>query len=273
MFIGNRKFNFGSKCYIMGVLNVTPDSFSDGGMWQCLDVALRHVEMMINDGADIIDVGGESTRPGYESITVCEEIDRVLPIVEALNKNFDVPISIDTYKSAVARAAIDAGAVLVNDIWGFKHDADMASVVARNNVACCLMHNRKSVDYISFIPDMLSDLNESVRLAIDAGIAHDKIILDPGIGFAKTYEMNLEAINRLDEVVSLGFPVLLGVSRKSVIGLTLDLPVTQRVEGTIAAVVIGIMRRCSIVRVHDVKEVKRAVKMAEASLGVGSTMI
>jgi dihydropteroate synthase len=273
MLIGNQKFDFARRCYIMGILNVTPDSFSDGGKWLGLDDALRHAEMMINDGADIIDVGGESTRPGYESVSTEEEMDRVLPVVEMLSKNFDVPISIDTCKGAVARAALEAGASMVNDVWGLKNDEEMSGVIADSGAACCLMHNRKSTDYNNFMPDMLSDLKVSVSIALNAGIARDKIILDPGIGFGKTYEMNLEAICRLDEVVRLGYPVLLGVSRKSVIGLTLDLPVTERLEGTIAAVVIGIMKCCSIVRVHDVKEVKRAVVMAETILGAGKTMI
>ena len=268
MQIGNRKFDAGNRCYIMGILNVTPDSFSDGGLWQNLDKALWHTEKMIDEGADIIDVGGESTRPGHEGITVLEELDRVMPIVEALCGRFDVPISIDTSKSAVASAAVSAGAAMVNDVWGLKHDCEMAEVIASSNVACCLMHNREAIDYSNFMQDLLSDLKESVQLASGAGIAHDKIILDPGIGFAKTYEMNLEAINKLDDVVRLGYPVLLGASRKSVIGLTLDLPVTERVEGTIATTVIGVMRSCSFVRVHDVKETKRAIIMTEAVLNV-----
>ena len=267
MFIGDRLFDTGSKCYIMGILNVTPDSFSDGGKWHTFDSALRHAEDMVKEGADIIDVGGESTRPGYSMIAEQEEIDKVAPIIEALRSRIDVPISIDSYKSAVAEAGLRAGAALVNDIWGLKHDPEMAGLVSRSGAACCLMHNRTNMDYADFMSDMLADLKESAEIAQSAGIASERIILDPGVGFAKTYEMNLEAINRLDMLKELGFPVLLGASRKSVIGLTLDLPVTERLEGTLATTVIGVMRGCAFVRVHDVKEAKRAITMTEAILG------
>jgi len=250
----------------MGILNVTPDSFSDGGLWQKPDESLRHTENMINDGADIIDVGGESTRPGHEKITVSEELDRVIPVIEAITKRFDVPVSIDTSKSAVAEVALRAGATMVNDIWGLKQDPKMAKLIAESNVACCLMHNREEINYRIFLEDMLRDLRESVDIALNAEISPDKIILDPGIGFAKTVEMNLEAINRLDLVVKLGYPVLLGASRKSFIGNTLNLPATERIEGTIATTVIAIIRKCSFVRVHDVKEIKRAIVMTEAIL-------
>ena len=270
MVIGNREFEIGNRCYIMGILNVTPDSFSDGGLWLKLDESLRHTGDMINDGADIIDVGGESTRPGHEKITAGEEMDRVIPVIEAITKRFDVPVSIDTSKSVVAEAAIRAGAAMVNDIWGLKQDPEMAKLIADNNAACCLMHNREKINYRIFLEDMLRDLRESVQIALDAGISPDKIILDPGIGFAKTVEMNLEAINRLDLVVDIGYPVLLGASRKSFIGKTLDLPTIERIEGTIATTVIAIMRKCSFVRVHDVKEIKRAIVMTEAILNVGN---
>ena len=266
MVIGGREFDAENRCYIMGILNITPDSFSDGGKWNLIDSALNHVEEMIRDGADIIDVGGESTRPGYCEITAQEEIDRVLPVIEAVRSRFDVPVSIDTYKSAVADAALNAGAVFVNDTWGLKRDPDMGSVIARHKAACCLMHNRENMDYTDFLDDLLEDLGESASIAERAGISHESIVLDPGVGFAKTYEMNLKAINRLDVIKHLGYPVLLGASRKSVIGKALDLPVTERVEGTLAAVVIGVMRGCSFVRVHDIKETKRAVLMAEAVL-------
>ena len=268
MNIGNRKFDVGNRCYIMGILNVTPDSFSDGGLWLDTDDALRHTEKMINDGADIIDVGGESTRPGFESISIQEELDRVIPIIEALSKRFDVPISIDTYKSDVALTALKAGAVMVNDVWGFKHDLKMSKIVKDNNAVCCLMHNRKSIKYKKFINDILSDLHESVGIALNAGITPDKIIIDPGIGFAKTYEMNLEVINKLDLIVNIGYPVLLGASRKSFIGMTLDLPISERLEGSLAVAVIAVMRSCSFVRVHDVKETKRVILMTEAILNV-----
>jgi len=264
MIIGGREFDTENRCYIMGILNVTPDSFSDGGSWDSFDNALRHTEQMVASGADIIDIGGESTRPGHTVIPDSEEIDRVLPVIEALKSRFDVPISIDTYKSTVADAALRAGVALVNDIWGLKHDPKMADVIQKSGAACCLMHNRDNMDYSDFMPDLLSDLSESVSLAREAGIADDKIILDPGIGFAKTYEMNLEAIGNLHMLHELGYPVLLGASRKSVVGKTLDLPVTERVEGTLATTVVGIMRGCAFVRVHDIMETRRAVVMTEA---------
>ena len=264
MIIGKREFDTKSKCYIMGIINVTPDSFSDGGRWLNPEAALRHAEEMIEHGADILDVGGESTRPGYIEISESEEIDRVIPVIEALFNRFDIPISIDTYKSKVAAAAVASGAALVNDIWGLKHDDDMAEIIAKTGAACCLMHNREQIDYNDFLTDMLCDLSESADIARRAGIADNKIILDPGVGFAKTYEMNLEAINKIDEIRKLGYPVLLGVSRKSVVGITLDLPVTERLEGSLAAGIVGVIRGCSFLRVHDVKETRRAVTMIEA---------
>ena len=270
MIIGGRDFDTKNRCYIMGILNVTPDSFSDGGKWSSLDEIMRHGEEMAAAGADIIDVGGESTRPGYASISENEEIDRVVPVIEALSHRLDVPISIDTYKSAVADAALYAGAVMVNDIWGLKHDAKMAELIAKSSVACCLMQNRTEIDYADFMTDMLVDLMESIEIAKNAGIDTEKIILDPGVGFAKTYEMNLEAINKLDMIRALGYPVLLGASRKSVIGLTLGLPVEERLEGTLATTVIAVMRGCSFVRVHDVKESSRVIRMTEAVLGIGN---
>ena len=266
MIIGNREYDTTKNCFIMGILNVTPDSFSDGGKFQVIDSALRQAEKMVEEGADIIDVGGESTRPGYKIISQYAEIDRVTPVIDALQDRFDVPISIDSYKSAVAMAALEAGAVLVNDIWGLKHDNEMAEVIARSGASCCLMHNRHNMDYTDFMSDMLDDMAESLRIADRAAIPRNKIILDPGIGFAKTYEMNLLAINKLDMMHKFGLPILLGTSRKSVIGLTLDVPVDDRIEGTIATTVIGIMRGCSFVRVHDVKEIKRTVVMAKAVL-------
>ena len=264
MIIGGRDFDTLGKCHIMGILNVTPDSFSDGGQWGELDQALWHAEDMIKCGADIIDVGGESTRPGFVQISASREIDRTVPVIEALVSRFDVPVSIDTYKAEVADAALGAGAALLNDIWGFKHTSEMPKIVKKHGVACCLMHNRDNMNYGDFMTDLLSDLRETLNIARSAGIPDDKIILDPGVGFAKTYEHNLEVINKLDMLKELGCPVLLGASRKSVIGLTLDLPVTQRVEGTLVTAVVGIMRGCSFVRVHDVLETKRAVMMTEA---------
>lgn len=262
MIIGNKEF--GNHTYVMGILNVTPDSFSDGGKFNNIDSALKHTEQLINDGADIIDVGGESTRPNYTKISDEEEIERVVPVIEKIKADFDVPVSIDTYKSKVAAAAVGAGADLVNDIWGLKYDKNMAEVIAKSGAACCLMHNREKAEYNSFVEDVLDDLRETIAIAKKAGIADDKIILDPGVGFAKSYEQNLIITNNVDRLNELGYPVLLGTSRKSMIGLTLDLPSDQRVEETVATSVIGVMKGCRFVRVHDVLENKRAILMTEA---------
>lgn len=267
MRIGSREFDTVNKTYIMGILNVTPDSFSDGGRWDQMDRALHHVEEMAADGMDIVDVGGESTRPGYTKISDQEEIERITPVIEAIVKRFDLPVSVDTYKPQVAKAALQAGAHLVNDIWGLKYDPDMAGVIAEHQAVCCLMHNKQEIQYNNFMKDILAELQESVELARQAGIAEDKIILDPGVGFAKTYEMNLESIRCLESFHELGYPVLLGTSRKSVIGKTLDLPAEQRVEGTLATTVMGVMKGCSFVRVHDIKENRRVIQMTEAVLG------
>ena len=265
MQIGNREFQTSGKTYIMGILNVTPDSFSDGGRWNQLDVALRHVEDMLNEGMDVVDVGGESTRPGYTKISDQEEIDRVAPVIEAIKARFDVPISLDTYKSGVARAGIAAGADLINDIWGLKYDPEMARVIAEANLPCCLMNNRENASYAEFFPEMLEDLKETLRLADAAGVNRDRIILDPGVGFAKSLENNLECVRRLGDLIrAFELPVLLGTSRKSMIGLTLNLPSDQRVEGTVATSVMAAMAGCMFVRVHDVQANARAVKMTEA---------
>lgn len=265
--IGNREFDVKNHTYVMGILNVTPDSFSDGGKYNQLDQALFHAEEMIGDGADIIDVGGESTRPGYTMIMDEEEIERTVPVVEALKARFDIPVSIDTYKSKVAKANIKAGADLINDIWGLKYDADMAGLIAKEKLPCCLMHNRETANYKNFMKEMKEDLKETIRIAKDAGIKNKRIILDPGVGFGKTYDNNLEAIRCLKELEEMGYPVLLGTSRKSVIGLSLDLPSDQRMEGTLATTVMGVMEGAAFVRVHDVKENKRAIIMTEAVLG------
>lgn len=267
MKIGNYQFDTENHTYVMGILNVTPDSFSDGGKFNQMDAALKHAEEMIADGAAILDIGGESTRPGYTKISDEEEIERTVPVIEAIKKNFDIPVSIDTYKSAVAEATIAAGADLVNDIWGLKYDDKMADVIAKHQVACCLMHNRENQDYADFRKDLLEDLKETIAIAKKAGIADDLIMLDPGVGFAKSYENNLEAIHYMDDLHSLNYPILLGTSRKSVIGLTLDLPATERVEGTIVTTVMAVEKGCAFVRVHDVKENYRAIKMTEAILG------
>ena len=267
MQMGKYTFDTDHHCYVMGILNVTPDSFSDGGKWNDMDRAMAHAAQMIEEGATIIDVGGESTRPGYTMISDEEEISRVVPVIREVKKRFDVAVSVDTYKSAVAKAAVEAGADMVNDIWGLKYDEKMAEVIANTGAACCLMHNRKEADYTDFMPDMLEDLKETVAIAKKAGIADDKICLDPGVGFGKTYENNLEAIHHVDQLLTLGYPVLLGTSRKSVIGLTLDLPASERMEGTVATSVIGVMKGCAFVRVHDVRENTRAIRMTEAVLG------
>ena len=266
MRIGSRDFATTGHTYIMGILNVTPDSFSDGGKFNQIDAALKHAEEMIRDGADVIDIGGESTRPGYTKISDEEETGRVVPVIEAVKKEFEIPISVDTYKSGVAEAAAQAGADLINDIWGLKYDARMAEVIAKSGLACCLMHNRDNTEYRNFMEDMKQDLRETIALAKAAGIADDKIILDPGVGFAKSYENNLEVIRRLKEFNELKYPVLLGTSRKSVIGLTIDLPAAERVEGTIVTTVMAVEAGCMFVRVHDVKENHRAIQMAEAIL-------
>lgn len=267
MRIGSRDFATTGHTYIMGILNVTPDSFSDGGKFNQIDAALKHAEEMIRDGADVIDIGGESTRPwGYTKISDEEETGRVVPVIEAVKKEFGIPISVDTYKSGVAEAAAQAGADLINDIWGLKYDPHMAEVIAKSGLACCLMHNRDNTEYRNFMEDVKQDLRETIALAKAAGIEDDKIILDPGVGFAKSYENNLEVIRRLKEFNELKYPVLLGTSRKSVIGLTLDLPAAERVEGTIVTTVMAVEAGCMFVRVHDVKENHRAIQMAEAIL-------
>ena len=257
MKIGNREFQTKGHTYVMGILNVTPDSFSDGGKWNDRDRALRHVEEMLEEGADIIDIGGESTRPGYTLLPEHEEIERVVPVIEAVKAAFDVPVSLDTYKARVASAGIAAGADLINDVWGLKYDswsrngADapgngasgqggsaMAQVIAESGLPCCLMHNRRDTDYRDFVHDVIGDLEGTLRLAEQAGIGRERIILDPGVGFAKSYEQNLEIIRRMGELGTLGCPLLLGCSRKSVIGLTLDLPADQRLEGTLVTTVV-----------------------------------
>lgn len=266
MIIGKKEFDTKKHTYIMGILNVTPDSFSDGGRFQHLDAALKHAEEMVRDGADILDVGGESTRPGHTQITENEEIERVTPVIEKLKQEFEIPVSIDTYKSIVAEAALQAGADMVNDIWGLKYDDQMASLIARYGAACCLMHNRREPVYQDFLTDFLNDMRECICLAKEAGIVDDKIILDPGVGFGKDYGMNLTIIRELDCMKELGYPILLAASRKSVIGLTLDLPPDQREEGTLATTVYGMTKGCSFVRVHDVKTNLRAIRMTEAIL-------
>lgn len=261
-----REFLKGKKTYIMGILNVTPDSFSDGGKYHRLSNAIDHTAQMIKDGADIIDIGGESTRPGAEPVSLEEELERVLPILEELTVRFDVPFSIDTYKAEVARQALEKGAQIINDVWGAKKDPEMAKLAARTGAPIILMHNRQDRNYTNLMADIMNDLQESIDLVLQAGGSEEQIILDPGIGFAKTYEHNLAVMRQLEQLVQLGYPVLLGTSRKSMIGKTLDLPPEERLEGTIATICLGIMKGCKILRVHDVKEVARAAKMMEAML-------
>ena len=271
MKIGNRDFEIKGHTYVMGILNLTPDSFSDGGRWNHRDRALKHVDEMIKEGAELIDIGGESTRPGYTMVSDEEEAARVVPIIQAVKAEFDIPVSLDTYKPQVAAAGIAAGADMINDIWGLKWDERMGGVIADSGRPCCLMHNRKSggSDYRNFMQDVAADLAETLRLADQAGIARSRIILDPGVGFAKTYEQNLEILHSMEVLQELGCPLLLGCSRKSVIGLTLDLPVEERLEGTLATTVMAVMKGCMFVRVHDVRENVRAVRMTEAVLRGG----
>lgn len=269
MIIGTKDFPSGERTYIMGILNVTPDSFSDGGTHNTLEKALAHAEKMVEQGADILDVGGESTRPGHIQIGDEEEIRRVVPIITELKKRFDVPVSIDTYKSPVAEAALEAGADMLNDIWGFRYDERMAELAASYDVPVCLMHNRDNTEYNNFMAEVVKDLQSSLAIAKKYGVKDEKIMLDPGVGFGKTLEQNLDIMNHLEDIVKMGYPVLLGTSRKSMIGLTLDLPVTEREEGTLATSVIGAMKGCEYVRVHDVEKNVRALKMTDAIIKRG----
>ncbi len=264
MKIGNKIFDFEKEAYVMGILNVTPDSFSDGGKYNTLETAIKQAGKMILEGAHIIDIGGESTRPGHSEVDAKTEISRVVPVIQALVATYDTPISIDTSKAEVAKAAIEAGADLINDVWGFKKDPDIASIAAHYNIPCCLMHNRIQADYKNLIPDILDDLKESINIALASGVSKENILIDPGIGFAKSLEENLVVMNRLDDFLDLGYPILLGTSRKSMIGKTLNLTARERVEGTIATTVYGYMKGCRIFRVHDVKENLRALQMTEA---------
>ncbi|KAA3644608.1 MAG: dihydropteroate synthase [Chloroflexi bacterium] len=281
--IKGHEFHWGTRTYIMGILNLTPDSFSGDGLYSGEDVvanAISQARHFVEAGADFLDVGGESTRPGSEPVNLEDEMQRVVPVVEALATEVDTVISIDTYKAQVAEAALQVGAHVVNDVWGLRADPDLASVVAKHNVPAILMHNRSKpanaevqehlgghyvgVEYENLLEDVKRELLESVELAHAAGVPNQHIILDPGIGFGKTIEQNLELLNCTDEIKTLGYPVLLGPSRKSFIGYTLDLPPDQRAEGTAASVAVGIMRGADIVRVHDVEMITRVAKMTDA---------
>ncbi|WP_071458835.1 dihydropteroate synthase [Bacillus massilinigeriensis] len=266
---GPYRLEYHKKTIVMGILNATPDSFSDGGKYSRMDAALAHAAKMAEDGADIIDIGGESTRPGSKEVSVEEELERVVPVIEAISRRIDLPISIDTYKAEVARQAVDAGATIINDVWGAKKDKSMASVAAETGMPIILMHNREGRGYQQFMRDALNDLYESIAIAREAGVKDENIVLDPGIGFAKNLDENLEMMQKLDTLVALGYPVLLATSRKSMIGKVLDLPVEERMEGTGATVCFGIQKGCQIIRVHDVKEMVRMAKMMDALMGKG----
>ncbi|MEN8697746.1 dihydropteroate synthase [Bacillus infantis] len=266
---GPYELDYGKKTLVMGILNATPDSFSDGGKYFDADKAVEHALEMAANGADIIDIGGESTRPGFDEVPAEEELERVIPVIRAVAKEVPLPISIDTYKAAVAEEAINAGAHIINDVWGAKKDPKMAETAAKLGVPIVLMHNRENRDYSAFVRDVLNDLYESIQIARNAGVKEENIILDPGIGFAKNLPYNLEMMRNLDTITSLGYPVLLGTSRKTFIGTILDLPVEERVEGTGATVCYGIQKGCQIIRIHDVKEMSRMAKMMDAMMGKG----
>jgi dihydropteroate synthase len=266
---GNYSLPIHNETIIMGILNATPDSFSDGGKYNEVELAIQHAKKLIADGAKIIDVGGESTRPGAAKVDEEEEIKRVIPIIKALSNEIDVPISIDTYKSEVARQAVEAGATIINDVWGAKKDPRIAEVAASYQVPICLMHNRTNENYYSLMSDLMCDLVESIQIAKSAGVKDEMIILDPGIGFAKTAKQNLEVMNQLEQIKSLDYPVLLGTSRKRFIGQVLGTEVDERMEGTGATVCLGITKGCEIVRVHDVLPISRMAKMMDAMLQIG----
>lgn len=261
------RLELGKRTLIMGILNATPDSFSDGGRYMDIDAAVAHAREMADQGADILDIGGESTRPGFEPVPLDEELRRVVPVVAALRQALPhIPLSIDTYKAETARQALEAGAHIINDIWGLKGDPNMAGVAAEYGCPVIVSHNRHERNYNDLVPDVIDDLQSSVAIARRAGVSDDNIWLDPGIGFAKTYEDNMELMGRMSELTALGYPVLLGTSRKRFIRQTLDLPVDDLAEGTAATVVLGIAQGCQIVRVHDVRHMKRTAMMTDAIL-------
>lgn len=269
---GPYTLDFSKKTMIMGILNATPDSFSDGGKFNEIENAVKRAKEMVANGADIIDIGGESTRPGFAAVSVEEELGRVIPIIRAIAEQVEVPISIDTYKAEVAKQAIEAGAHIINDVWGAKADENMGRVAADYDVPIVLMHNRHNRDYKVFMRDVINDLYESIAIVKNAGVKDERIIVDPGIGFARDYQENLLTMQNLDTFVKLGYPVLLGTSRKTMIGQALDLPVHERMEGTGATICYGIQKGCHIIRVHDVKEMSRMAKMMDALMGKGETI-
>lgn len=263
--IGERQFVFGEKTYVMGILNVTPDSFSDGGDFLNVEMAVEHGKEMLKEGAHMIDVGGESTRPGFTPVSAEEEARRVVPVIKRLREETDAIISVDTTKATVAEEAIKNGAHIINDIWGLQMDPEMIAVAAKYQVPVVIMHNQDGTDYEGDLVENVNKfLEESIRIAIDGGLKEENIILDPGIGFGKTPEQNMEMMRRLKEVRDLGYPVLLGTSRKSMIGKILDVPAKERGIGTVATTVMGILQGMDIVRVHDVKENAQAAMVTDA---------
>ena len=268
-FIGGAPFEWGLRTYIMGVINVTPDSFSGDGIGKDVDVALQQALRFQEGGADIVDVGGESTRPasiysGTELTSLEEERSRVIPVIEALAPRLRIPISVDTHKAPVAEEALAAGASMINDVWGFTRDPEIARLAADAGVPVVLMHNQDHTNYDDVVPDVIGGLRRLRDVAVQAGVAFEDIILDPGMGFGKTAEHNLEILRRLDEFLVLERPLLIGMSRKSTIGYVLELPVEERVEGTAATVALSIAKGADIVRVHDVKEMARVARMSDA---------
>ncbi len=271
---GNTEFRWGAKTYVMGVVNLSPDSFSGDGIGDDVYAAVAQAQRMVAEGADIIDVGGESTRPGTKPLSIAsvdEELRLVVPVIERLAVDVSVPVSIDTYKSAVAARALDAGAAMINDIWGLKLDPSLARLAAAKSVPIILMANQRDAPpKAGILAKVLADLESGIKIALEAGVPPQNIIVDPGIGFGKTLEQNLELINRLGELKALGKPILLGTSRKSMIGMVLDLPPDKRLEGNLAVTAIGIANGADMVRVHDVRETALVCRMSDAIIRRGS---
>lgn len=265
---GEMTMDFQKETVIMGILNVTPDSFSDGGKYGRVDAALARAEEMIQEGAKIIDIGGESTRPGHAPVSLEEELERTVPIIEAVTRELKCGVSIDTYKAEVAEAALEAGAHIINDVWGAKREPKIAAVAAKYDAPIILMHNREVAAYEGrLIDEVIIDLEASVDIALQSGVSRENIWLDPGVGFAKDTAQNIKVMQGLQEISNMGYPLLLGTSRKRLIGNVLGLPVEERLEGTSATVCYGIERGCHIMRVHDVKEITRAVEMMDVLTG------
>ena len=265
---GSTEFHWGERTYVMGVVNLSPDSFSGDGIGDDVEVAIAQARRMVEEGADVIDVGGESTRPGTEPLSshdIDEELRLVIPVIEQLSGELTVPVSVDTYKSEVALQAVKAGASIINDIWGLKRDPNLAKVAAEAGVPLILMANQRDAPpKVGIMARVISDLEDGIRLAVEAGVPAENIIIDPGIGFGKTLEQNLELVNRLSELRELNKPLLLGTSRKSMIGLVLDLPPDQRLEGNLAVTAIGIANGADMVRVHDVRPTVLVCRMSDA---------